>query len=1307
MQDINTYKQQEIVDTPLFLFECLMPSGNVQRWSTHGITLDGDVYSARVLTHNLFELKSSLDDGADSAAKIAIVLANADSYCSELEWNEGFKGSQLTVRFVFFDLRNGQAVTEPRIVFRGVGGPPDEITESTLKVTFANRLNLQRVLLPEIRIQRRCPWSFPSTQAQRSEALHGAANGRYSPFERCGYSAGEDGGSGNLDSDGKPFTNCDFTRAQCEMRGMFDKDSAENITRRFGGVEFVPATVLVRSYGDKSAHSSPVVENEARYNDFVPLVYGTAWYQPPVVFARNDGNLTRMEVLLGAGEMERVVKVVVNDIEIPEGVSGANMTGTGWFNLVTSGAVSGAFNLDFTDSNGHPLGDPYGSMGLLSVVVPNRISNGSSLPRIQVLVEGLRLERFDAQGQSLGRTFTNNPAWVLLDVLRRSGWSLDNIDLRGFASAAAYCNELVPTKDLNGNDTTIPRYQCNLVVRRRRSAADLVRGIRNGAALLMTSSADGKITIRPEASMAVQQGSRPETSNSTEMLDGGWPAYEFSDGSAPFSGLLRKSNGEPYIRFWSRSTSETPNRMTVEFQDEFNEYQQDSLSLVDIDDVELIGQEISTSVTALGLPNFDQAARILRRQLNKSVRGNFYVEFGTSVRGFGLVPGDLITLTYEKEGLQREPFRVVRVAPSTNYRTVVITAQYHDDDWYSASGEPTHSGRRQPVYGLGIPRPLLGDAIDSEGQPCYSVKEVVKETTDGGYNVGLTVGFAAPLKPAKSAAGIPVLSLSPTLDDSNGKLAGGCTYYYAISGVDADGNEGALSFTVRASVPDGSDTNSVRLNGLSFPPAVASFSVYRGENPSQLIRIASALAPGGSFTDDGIITKEAVGPPDLYYDHANFYWRLEQQPEAAAKLVSPNTIGNDTLHMLANENRGMLVRITQGKGAGQERLISANDEQTLTVFPKWDVEPDSDSMFVIVEPSWKFGALTIQGPAEFSVPNRTNAAVHIMGRSANVHDQECAEELSLLTRWRIGGGGTVADADVPPAPIFGLVPAGKGTVELAGVGFEDLTNTRTISAGTLTLFYSDEISPAPSVQLGAALDAASTAVVFDKAAQIRPGDVLQIDAEIVTVAEVADDNSSVEVDRGAFGCAPDTHAAGATVYILSRRVYVVPFVRDFFGSPASGSFSFPIYIPDVRIGAASLFMTNERGDSPTGRIAFMSLADAGIRTLSGGQFALQIDGRIALQTDATPPLLIEDTHAVRDVFAILREPAAGQVNIKIRQDSDTYCELAIPAGATRAMINGFGLPPLRGKSQLSVDITGVPQAADAFPGADLCVTLRM
>ena len=36
------------------------------------------------------------------------------------------------------------------------------------------------------------------------------------------------------------------------------------------------------------------------------------------------------------------------------------------------------------------------------------------------------------------------------------------------------------------------------------------------------------------------------------------------------------------------------------------------------------------------------------------------MEFETTVKGIGLAPGDLITITYLKEGLERQPFRVVK-----------------------------------------------------------------------------------------------------------------------------------------------------------------------------------------------------------------------------------------------------------------------------------------------------------------------------------------------------------------------------------------------------------------------------------------------------------------------------------------------------------------------------------------------------------------------------------------------------------------------------------------------------------------------
>jgi hypothetical protein len=93
--------------------------------------------------------------------------------------------------------------------------------------------------------------------------------------------------------------------------------------------------------------------------------------------------------------------------------------------------------------------------------------------------------------------------------------------------------------------------------------------VRNSARLLLSYGANGQLQLRVE-NAAVEQSEKPEWSNSTEPLNGGWPSYEFGDGSTGFSGILRRQNGEPSVILSSRSTADTPNRLTAEFQDALN-----------------------------------------------------------------------------------------------------------------------------------------------------------------------------------------------------------------------------------------------------------------------------------------------------------------------------------------------------------------------------------------------------------------------------------------------------------------------------------------------------------------------------------------------------------------------------------------------------------------------------------------------------------------------------------------------------------------------------------------------------------------
>jgi hypothetical protein len=1307
MHSYLTVKEQAFAETPLLLFDCLLADGSTERWSTHAVIVDGESYRARILQHNVFELQAATEQGVDGIPKITFELANADSRFSEIERQTGWKGAKLTVRFLFFDLKNAQVSSDSATLFKGIVNSPDLITEGKFRLSAVNRLALQRLVLPPVRIQRRCPWTFPSTAAQRQEAIAGGTEGNYSRFYRCGYSADLSGGVGNLHGI-QPYTGCSYTRADCTARGMFSTDNSGRPTARFGGEEYVPSSILVRSAGESGSHISPLTNNDSRYNDFVPLVYGTAFLQPSIVFARNDGNLTRMELILGMGPIQGVLKVVVNGVEIPQGILGQNMTGTGWFNIVSKGDRQGAFNADFTDGAGHPLGDPYGSISFLSVVIPNRINDGRSTPSVQVLMQGLLLPVFDLLGAPQASQFCNNPAWVILDLLRRSGWNLAEFDIPSFFAAAAFCGELIPAQDLNGNSIQLPRFSCNLVLKTRRSAGDVIRGIRNASRLFLTFGPNGSLQLKPENSIAKQQPAIPAGSNTTSTINGGFAAYEFGDGTGGFGGILRNPDGSSSVKLSSRSAADAPNRFIVEFQDSMNDYQQDSYAVVNVDDVTSMNQEITQAVNALGISTYDQAARILQVFLSKSLAGNTQIEFDTSVKGVGLSPGDLITVSYRREGLVRQIFRVQKVSLNTNFRSCRITAQWHDDAWYSDSIAQILaelSTRRHGGFALSAPRPIGGSAVTPEGQASFDVKETYSQTRDGTSQLVANVSFELPSPVLPDAPGIPLVSLSPRIDSQAGSLVGP-VLYYAVTCSSTNGAESALSFSVAAGPLMGAKS-AVTLQNLSFPSSAATFSVYRGANPAELFQVASGVRLATTFVDTGLPAR-LVLPPDPNFDHVAFYWRMELQPETNVTIFTNSSVGNSILAMPPNRYAGKLVRITRGTGAGQERLITANTDTTLICAGTWIMTPDSTSVFTVSESSFVLGSKAKYSPVRFAIPNEAGAVVQISGRSVNANDVECAYELCPLTRWTVGGAGPLAlDRGTPPSPLFAL-DAPKtpgGSLLLSGLAFPYLENTTTITAATLTLFYVDETVTPPLIQLSAqASNGDSVLAVQPSVIHLSP--FIQAGQEVMGVTQVLTDGT-IQVTRGVLGTSSTALPVGTSILELQSKSVIIPLLRGFFGSPASGNWSYPLAMPNARIVCATLTVTNSQGTSEPSLLSFSTQSGGGIRTLSGGQYSFQIAGYLAIQTGAAPEIIVDSPRVIRDISAVLGGVSVGApVTLDLIRNGGVFCKLTIPDGTSTptSAVDGLTLPPLKEGDRIGISITAV---GSSLPGNDLTVVIRV
>ena len=177
-------------------------------------------------------------------------------------------------------------------------------------------------------------------------------------------------------------------------------------------------------------------------------------------------------------------------------------------------------------------------------------------------------------------------------------------------------------------------------------------------------------------------------------------------------------------------------------------------------------------------------------------------------------------------------------------------------------------------------------------------------------------------------------------------------------------------------------------------------------------------------------------------------------------------------------------------------------------------------------------------------------------------------------------------------------------------------------------------------------------------------------------------------------------------YPLSEKVVIVPFIKNFFGSPASGEWNYSVELPDVRIASVELYMTNSLGDGAVTVNQFTGTNDSGLRTLAGGQYSFQITGYLAIQTGAAPNVIIDSARSVGDIYAVLRGPSAGAgVTLELNLNSQPYATIQFDPGAiTSYVVSGFGLPSFTAGDQLSLDVTGV---GTTIPGNDLTVIIRL
>jgi hypothetical protein len=257
-----------------------------------------------------------------------------------------------------------------------------------------------------------------------------------------------------------------------------------------------------------------------------------------------------------------------------------------------------------------------------------------------------------------------NPVWQLMDLHTFGPWTMEDFDVPSWVSAAAYCETAIDYADLDGATSSHARFRGSFALEgsTRQTLAQAVVGLRMNAGIILSRDpATGKLGCQIEKTLAEQQaatidGSNYNTAVASTLADGtsanGYLAYKFS-GATIEKGSFRVSG---------RSINDSPTRIQIQFQDEGNRYQTDSVSLIDADAFESSGkQDVASSLQVLGIPNFDQAMRRGNVEHAKAHYGNtradaggtMYFEFTAGMGAAHLAGkiGSICGIDYEQLGL--------------------------------------------------------------------------------------------------------------------------------------------------------------------------------------------------------------------------------------------------------------------------------------------------------------------------------------------------------------------------------------------------------------------------------------------------------------------------------------------------------------------------------------------------------------------------------------------------------------------------------------------------------------------------------
>lgn len=251
---------------------------------------------------------------------------------------------------------------------------------------------------------------------------------------------------------------------------------------------------------------------------------------------------------------------------------------------------------------------------------------GSSVPSVSYNLRG-RLIRVPVGYDPVTRTYpklwngefteawTNNPAWVLLDILTNSRYSGlgkrmsdEDIDIAMLYDIAKYCDELVD----DGFGGKEPRVTCNAYINQQRQVYDLIRD-------LTTTFQGYALWNGLQATFAIDKDAPPTAVYTNANVVGG----EFT-----YQGVARKA---------------LHTAVRVSYSNKKDNYEESSVYLQNDEMVKLYGLNEKT-VTAFGCDSRGQAMRMAAWFLETEMRQRETISFTLGREGLRHLPNDIVEI---------------------------------------------------------------------------------------------------------------------------------------------------------------------------------------------------------------------------------------------------------------------------------------------------------------------------------------------------------------------------------------------------------------------------------------------------------------------------------------------------------------------------------------------------------------------------------------------------------------------------------------------------------------------------------------